>query len=105
MLMVRETAWSKARASGLRSDWQDFDRLHYRCLAMIQKAKSSHYLSSLSDCNGNPAKSGRMLKPYLIVTIQHYLTKYLMTLPIFLTNKNCVTPLISTLLLQAAHLS
>ena len=104
MLMVRDTAWSKAHATTLRSNWQYFHQLRNQCPAMIWKAKASYCLSSLSFIVEIQQHFGRLLKPYLIVTIQYYLTKKQVTLPKFLTHKKSVMPLTSTLLLQAISL-
>ena len=55
-MRARDKAWKTARSSGFRSDWQKFHLLRNKCLNMIRKAKSAYYISTLSDCSGNPGK-------------------------------------------------
>lgn len=62
MLHSRDISWNKARTSGLGADWQHFHHLRNKCLVAIRNAKSFCYVSSLSDCYGNPAKFWRIIK-------------------------------------------
>ena len=52
----------KVRVSGLCSDWQHFRHLRNKTLPAIRKAKSSFYLSNLSDSSCNRVKFWRTFK-------------------------------------------
>jgi hypothetical protein len=47
---------SRPGTQGLGLDWQAFKQLRNHCVRQIRKAKSGYYVTSLSHCNGNPAK-------------------------------------------------
>lgn len=51
----RDMAWKRARETDSPSDCQHFKQLRYRC-ASIRKAKSNYFITSLTECEGNPAK-------------------------------------------------
>ncbi len=87
LLHARDTAWNKARASGSISDWKYFCHLRNKCLVSIRNAKSHYYVTSLSDCSGNPSKFWRTIK-----TLSNRLTSSLPTQisqgSIFISDKN-----------------
>ena len=62
LIKARDLSWSQARKSNLKSDWNRFQVLRNQCLAAIRRAKSSYYLSTISECEGNPAKFWKTVK-------------------------------------------
>ena len=102
-MRARDMAWKKARSSGLRSDWQTFHLLRNKCLCMIRKAKSSYYISTLSECSGNPGKFWKTVKS-LSQTQSSSLPNQIITDSATVSNKNELCNIFNEHFVAAGHL-
>ena len=78
IIQQRNSAWAKAKKTGVSSDWLDFIKLRNRCSSLIKQAKSDYYLSVTTENLNDPRKFLEAINSLSVSKDSHVLPAFIM---------------------------